>query len=41
MKTNFLHQGANFFGLDLHEKDLEKVMAYVLDQAEGNKWLDQ
>jgi hypothetical protein len=25
----------------LHEKDLEKVMAYVLDQAEGNKWLDQ
>jgi cytochrome c6 len=38
MRYSFLHRGAHLFGGNLSEKDFENVVAYVLDQALGNKW---
>lgn len=38
MRYNVLHRGANLFGGKLSEKDMENVVAYVLDQALEDKW---
>lgn len=39
MKSDFLHRGANLFGGDLSERDLQNVVAFVLNQANEDKWL--
>ena len=38
LKTDFLHRGANLFGGELTEKELENVVAFVLNQSNENKW---
>jgi len=38
MRADFLHRGANLFGGDLSNRDLENVVAFVLEQAVENKW---
>jgi len=38
MRVDFLHRGANLFGGDLSDRDLENVVAFVLEQAVENKW---
>lgn len=38
MKFAPLHRGALAFGGELSERDLENVVAYVLDQAVESKW---
>lgn len=38
MKYAPLHRGANAFGGELSEGDLDNVVAYVLEQATESKW---
>lgn len=38
LKADFVHRGANLFSGDLSDRDLQNVVAFVLNQATENKW---